>query len=164
MANMPQPIQPHSSAWIAQTWISFVVAVGITAMGIWFLPVDVWVKAFMGMGLLFTVGSTFSLSKTVRDQHEALSIKQRIDVHLDAGCDVVLVASPALVEESLRGMTGRSSNTMALAGLMGRGALGWDGLLADGRRDDVQARLGRVRESVVDAGATSGAINVGDVA
>lgn len=79
MANMPQPIQPHSSAWIAQTWISFVVAVGITAMGIWFLPVDIWVKAFMGMGLLFTVGSTFSLSKTVRDQHEALSIKQRID-------------------------------------------------------------------------------------
>lgn len=79
MANMPQPIQPHSSAWIAQTWISFVVAVGITAMGIWFLPVDVWVKAFMGMGLLFAVGSTFSLSKTVRDQHEALSIKQRID-------------------------------------------------------------------------------------
>lgn len=79
MANMPQPIQPHSSAWIAQTWISFVVAVGITAMGIWFLPVDIWVKAFMGMGLLFTVGSTFSLAKTVRDQHEALSIKQRID-------------------------------------------------------------------------------------
>ena len=32
------------------------------------------------------------------------------------------------------------------------------------RRDDVQARLGRVRESVVHAGATSGAINVGDVA
>lgn len=79
MANMPQPIQPHSSAWIAQTWISFIVAVGITAMGIWFLPVDVWVKAFMGMGLLFTVGSTFSLAKTVRDQHEAMSIKQRID-------------------------------------------------------------------------------------
>ncbi|MBL8939813.1 MAG: hypothetical protein JNM69_34985 [Archangium sp.] len=79
MANMPQPIQPHSSAWIAQTWISFVVAVGITAMGIWFLPVDVWVKAFMAMGLLFSVGSTFSLAKTVRDQHEAMSIKQRID-------------------------------------------------------------------------------------
>lgn len=79
MASVPQPIQPHSSAWIAQTWISFVVSIGVTAMGIWFLPVDAWVKAFMGMGLLFTVGSTFSLAKTVRDQHEALSIKQRID-------------------------------------------------------------------------------------
>lgn len=79
MASVPQPIQPHSSAWIAQTWISFVLSIGVTTMGIWFLPVDAWVKAFMGMGLLFTVGSTFSLAKTVRDQHEAQSIKQRID-------------------------------------------------------------------------------------
>ncbi len=69
----------HSSAWVAQTWISFVVAVGITAMGIWFLPVDVWVKAFMAMGLLFSVGSTFSLAKTVRDQHESESLRKRID-------------------------------------------------------------------------------------
>ncbi|MCU0700829.1 MAG: hypothetical protein MUC96_30345 [Myxococcaceae bacterium] len=79
MANLPQSSIPHSSAWVAQTWISFVLATGVTAMGIWFLPVDVWVKAFMGMGLLFSVGSTFSLAKTVRDQHEATSLKQRID-------------------------------------------------------------------------------------
>ncbi|MCA2977907.1 MAG: hypothetical protein INH41_29960 [Myxococcaceae bacterium] len=79
MSSIPQPMQPHSSAWVAQTWVSFVVSLGITTMGIWFLPVDVWVKAFMGMGLLFSVGSTFSLAKTVRDQHEAQSIKQRID-------------------------------------------------------------------------------------
>lgn len=71
--------QTHSSAWVAQTWISFVLAVGVTAMGIWFLPVDVWVKAFMAMGLLFTVGSTFSLAKTVRDQHESESLRKRID-------------------------------------------------------------------------------------
>lgn len=69
----------HSAAWVAQTWISFVIAVGITGMGIWFLPVDVWVKAFMAMGLLFSVGSTFSLAKTVRDQHESESLRKRID-------------------------------------------------------------------------------------
>ncbi|MBL8923591.1 MAG: hypothetical protein JNJ54_32350 [Myxococcaceae bacterium] len=79
MSSLPQPIQPHSAAWVAQTWISFLISMGVTLMGIWFLPVDAWVKAFMGMGLLFTVGSTFSLAKTVRDQHEAQSIKQRID-------------------------------------------------------------------------------------
>lgn len=79
MSSVPQPSQPHSSAWVAQVWISFVVSVGVTAMGVWFLPVDVWVKAFMAMGLLFVVGSTFSLAKTVRDQHESLSFKQRID-------------------------------------------------------------------------------------
>ncbi len=71
--------QIHSSAWVVQTWISFVLAVGVTAMGIWFLPVDVWVKAFMAMGLLFSVGSTFSLAKTVRDQHESESLRKRID-------------------------------------------------------------------------------------
>ncbi len=71
--------QTHSSAWIAQVWISFAAAVGVTSMGIWFLPVDPWVKAFMGMGLLFSVGSTFSLAKTVRDQHESDSLRKRID-------------------------------------------------------------------------------------
>lgn len=71
--------QTHSSAWIAQTWIAFVAAVGVTAVGIGFLPGDVWVKAFMGMGLLFSVGSTFSLAKTLRDQHESESLRKRID-------------------------------------------------------------------------------------
>jgi hypothetical protein len=58
MSKMPEATQLHSSAWVAQTWIAFVAAVGVTTMGIWFLPVDVWVKAFMGMGLLFTVGTS----------------------------------------------------------------------------------------------------------
>jgi beta-N-acetylhexosaminidase len=109
-------------------------------------------------------GVVFSDDIGMAAAHSAGGVKARIDAHLDAGCDVVLVASPALVEESLRGMEGRISNTMSLAGLMGRGALGWDGLLADERRGDVQARLGHVRESMADSGATSGAINVGDVA
>jgi hypothetical protein len=51
----------------------------VTSLGIWFLPVDVWVKAFMGMGLLFSVGSSLSLAKTLRDQHEADSLRNRID-------------------------------------------------------------------------------------
>lgn len=69
----------HSPAWVVQTWLSFVLACGVTGMGIWFLPVDQWVKAFMAMGLLFSVGSTFSLAKTVRDQHESESLRKRID-------------------------------------------------------------------------------------
>lgn len=79
MSKMPEAAPLHSAAWVAQTWLSFVAAVGVTTMGIWFLPVDVWVKAFMGMGLLFTVGSTFSLAKTLRDVHESESLRKRID-------------------------------------------------------------------------------------
>jgi hypothetical protein len=69
----------HSPAWVTQTWVSFVVSLAVTGIGIWFLPLDIWVKAFMGMGLLFSIGSTFSLAKTVRDQHESQSLRKRID-------------------------------------------------------------------------------------
>lgn len=79
MSKMPETNPTHSAAWVAQTWISFALAVGVTSLGIWNLPVDVWVKAFMAMGLLFSVGSTFSLAKTVRDQHESESLRKRID-------------------------------------------------------------------------------------
>ena len=68
-------------------------------------------------------------------------IKQRVDLHLDAGCDVVLVCHPELVEESLKAVQDRPLNTMALAGLIGRGPMGWDGLLADARYGDTRGRL-----------------------
>jgi hypothetical protein len=61
----------HSPAWVFQTWASFVAAVATTGAGIAYLPVDRWIQAFLGMGLLFSVGATFNLAKTVRDIHEA---------------------------------------------------------------------------------------------
>jgi len=69
-------------------------------------------------------------------------IKARIDAHLDAGCDVVLVCHPELVEESLRAVQGRRFNTLALASLMGSGTLGWEGLIAEPRHLEAQHALG----------------------
>ncbi|QSQ11531.1 MULTISPECIES: YiaA/YiaB family inner membrane protein [Myxococcus] len=77
--SAPKVIVPHSSAWVIQTWLSFALSVGVMSLGIWHLPVDAWMKAFLGMGMLFTVGSTFSLSKTVRDQHEMEQLGTRLD-------------------------------------------------------------------------------------
>ena len=71
--------QDHSSAWIAQTWISFVISISATALGIVYLPVDGWTKGFMGMGLTFTVGSTISLTKTQRDIHEGKKLTSKIE-------------------------------------------------------------------------------------
>jgi beta-N-acetylhexosaminidase len=91
-------------------------------------------------------------------------IKQRIDAHLDAGCDVVLVCHPQLVEESLAAMAGRRSDTAALAGVMGRGAMAWDALTADRRYGTAQTRLvaelGGIAASggPVSGAATSGAV------
>ena len=72
-------IQEHSSAWIAQTWISFIISISATSIGIIYLPVDAWTKGFMGMGLVFTVGSTVSLTKTQRDIHEGTKLTSKIE-------------------------------------------------------------------------------------
>ena len=64
-------IQQDSASWIFFVKVSFVVALSSMVAGIVFLPADLWIKGYLAMGILFTVGSTITLSKTLRDQHEA---------------------------------------------------------------------------------------------
>jgi hypothetical protein len=71
--------QAHSAAWIIQAWVSFTVSICGTAIGITYLPVDGWIKGYLGMGLTFAVGSTISISKTTRDIHEAQKLTARVD-------------------------------------------------------------------------------------
>ncbi len=74
-----QPPTSHSQAWVVQTWLAFGISVSSLSLGIVFLPVNSWVKGYMGMGTLFALGSTASLAKTVRDLHEAKQVTARID-------------------------------------------------------------------------------------
>ena len=69
----------HSSVWVMQCWLSFVISIGATSVGIVYLPVDGWTKGFMGMGLAFSVGSTVSLAKTQRDIHESKKVTAKIE-------------------------------------------------------------------------------------
>ncbi|MEB3360200.1 MAG: YiaA/YiaB family inner membrane protein [Synechococcales bacterium] len=78
MSDLPAS-KKHSAAWIFQSWASFIISVSATAFGILYLPVDAWAKGYMGMGLLFTVGSTLSVAKTTRDLHEESRFTARID-------------------------------------------------------------------------------------
>jgi hypothetical protein len=71
--------QKDSNAWVLQTWLAFALSIGITSAGIVNLPVDIWVKGFMAMGLSFSVGSTFSLAKTQRDLHESSKLTSKIE-------------------------------------------------------------------------------------
>ncbi|MBJ6979556.1 MULTISPECIES: beta-N-acetylhexosaminidase [unclassified Luteimonas] len=100
-----------------------------------------WIDGILRTEMGFR-GVVFSDDIGMAAAHGVGGIKARVDAHLDAGCDVVLVCHPELVEESLAAAEGRALNTMALAGLLGRGALGWDGLLADGRHGAASARQG----------------------
>lgn len=87
-------------------------------------------------------GVVFSDDIGMAAAESAGGVAARIDAHLDAGCDVVLVCAPALVADSLEAMDRRpASNTMALTGLLGRGVRGWDGLIADARYSQAQQRV-----------------------
>ncbi len=99
-----------------------------------------WIEDILRTEMAFR-GVVFSDDIGMAAAFSAGGIKSRIDAHLDAGCDVVLVCHPELAEESLAAVEGRQLNTMALTGLIGRGAMGWDGLLADSRYGDTRGRL-----------------------
>ena len=88
-----------------------------------------WIEEILRAEMGFR-GVVFSDDIGMAAAFSAGGIKSRVDAHLDAGCDVVLVCHPELVAESLAAVAGRRLNTMALTGLIGRGPLGWDGVLA----------------------------------
>ena len=71
--------QLNSRAWVAFCYISFAVAVGFTGIGIWAMAISLEMKAFMLMGLLFSIGSAFTLAKTLRDEHEASQFHTKLD-------------------------------------------------------------------------------------
>ncbi|MFM2346813.1 MAG: hypothetical protein RL654_1566 [Pseudomonadota bacterium] len=60
--------QRDSSAWRAQVWISFGLAVALCTGGLAGLPGQSLDRAFMVMGYLFCLCSAFVLSKFVRDR------------------------------------------------------------------------------------------------
>ena len=47
-------------------------------VGIWYLPVDWWIKGYLIMGTLFLTASTLTLSKTLRDRHEYERLVNRV--------------------------------------------------------------------------------------
>jgi len=68
-----------TTAFYAQAAISFGVAMVAVMFGVLYLPVDGWVRAFLGLGALYLVTSSFTLAKCVRDQQESQQIYSRVD-------------------------------------------------------------------------------------
>jgi hypothetical protein len=71
--------QEHSAAWVFQTWISFIISVSAITIGVIYLPVNGWVKGYLGIGFAFSIASTISLSKTLRDIDESKRLTARVD-------------------------------------------------------------------------------------
>ena len=81
------PQMPHTPAWKSFTYISFGTAAGMLSLGIFFMPADIWIKGYMAMAAVFTVGASLTLAKTLRDEHEANRLINKIE---DAAAERVL--------------------------------------------------------------------------
>ena len=68
-----------SAAFLIQSILSFAVSISALVIGVVSIEVDVWVRGFLAVGVLYVVTSTFTLAKVVRDQQEATSALGRID-------------------------------------------------------------------------------------
>jgi hypothetical protein len=69
----------QTNAFFAQAAISFGVATLGLVAGVYYLPVGGWVRAFLAIGTLYAITSSFTLAKCVRDAHESQSVLSRVD-------------------------------------------------------------------------------------
>jgi hypothetical protein len=70
---------PHSSAWVTFTYASFLGAVGMLGVGILFLPLELWAKGYLAMGVVALIQSCITMTKTMRDVHESSKLVNRIE-------------------------------------------------------------------------------------
>ncbi|MFI6576128.1 YiaA/YiaB family inner membrane protein [Nocardiopsis sp. NPDC050513] len=68
--STPSTRPRSTSQFYLQSVIAFAVSSVGAGVGIVYLPVDLWMRAFLGMSVLFVITSTFTLAKCVRDRQE----------------------------------------------------------------------------------------------
>ncbi|WP_189718215.1 YiaA/YiaB family inner membrane protein [Streptomyces phaeofaciens] len=71
--------QQNTAAFYGQAVASFAVAMSATAVGIYQLDTDAWVRSFLAIAVLYLVTSAFTLAKVIRDRQEAGTIVSRVD-------------------------------------------------------------------------------------
>ena len=69
----------NTNAFFLQAGISFAVALLTMIFAIFYLPVDGWIRAFLGLGTMFLTTSSFTLAKCVRDAQEDQYVVSRLD-------------------------------------------------------------------------------------
>jgi hypothetical protein len=79
MSSSSNPVSKNTPAFFAQAVAAFAISIVALVIGIVWLPVDPWIRAFLGLGTLFTVSSAFALAKCVRDRQEEAYLSSRVD-------------------------------------------------------------------------------------
>lgn len=78
--SMNTPVQPTmTQGFYVQAIVSFGVSLASVGIGVAYLPADNWVRAFLGIAILYAIASTFTLAKVVRDKQELSTVVTRVD-------------------------------------------------------------------------------------
>jgi hypothetical protein len=73
------PTTGPTSAFYIQSTLSFAVALAAVGIGVALIPIDPWIRGFLGIGVLYVVTSAFNLAKCIRDRHESDAVLSRVD-------------------------------------------------------------------------------------
>jgi hypothetical protein len=73
------PQVAHSNSWTFFAYASFAASVAMILGGILFLPLEIWVKGYFLMAVVALIQSCITLTKTIRDSHEAGRLLNRIE-------------------------------------------------------------------------------------
>ncbi|MFD9726698.1 MULTISPECIES: YiaA/YiaB family inner membrane protein [unclassified Streptomyces] len=71
--------QQNTGAYYGQAVASFGIAIAAVAVGIYNMDTNGWVRAFLGIAVLYLTTSAFTLAKVIRDRQEAGQIVSRVD-------------------------------------------------------------------------------------
>ena len=69
----------NTNAFFLQAGVSFGIALLTMVVAVLYLPVDPWIRAFLGLGTMFLTTSSFTLAKCVRDAQENQYVVSRLD-------------------------------------------------------------------------------------
>ena len=69
----------NTNAFYLQAGVSFAVALLTMIFAMFYLPVDPWIRAFLGLGIMYLTTSSFTLAKCVRDAQENQTVYARLD-------------------------------------------------------------------------------------
>jgi hypothetical protein len=69
----------QSGVWVAFTYIAFVASLLMLGTGIVFLPIDIWMRGYLGIGVLMVVQACLTLAKTQRDMAENARLLNRVE-------------------------------------------------------------------------------------
>jgi hypothetical protein len=79
-STLPSVPATQTQAWVAFTYIAFVASLVMVGAGIAFLPIDIWMRGYLGIGVLMVVQSCITLAKTQRDAAESARLVNRVEV------------------------------------------------------------------------------------